>query len=246
VRREHHSLHSLAIGTARDVLVFGHHGRPLLAFPSEQGSAFDYENNGMVGANQHLIDEGRLKIYCVGSFDAHSWVANDLPLEERARRHDLYEDWILNQVVPFISEDCGGAQEVITTGCSFGAFHAANFALKRADLFPLAIGHSGVYDISHLGWGERGESAYFNNPMDYVANLDGDHLEWLRSHVSLLLIAGRGMWEDTTGALESTTRFAGRLSEKGLRYELDLWGHDVPHDWPSWRAQIAHHLHRFV
>lgn len=200
----------------------------------------------MVGANQHLIDEGRLKIYCVGSFDAHSWVADDLSLEERARRHGLYEDWILNQVVPFISEDCGGAQEVITTGCSFGAFHAANFALKRADVFPLAIGHSGVYDISHLGWGERGESAYFNNPVDYVANLHGDHLEWLRTHVSLLLIAGRGMWEDTTGALESTTRFAGRLAEKGLRYELDLWGHDVPHDWPSWRGQIAHHLHRFV
>ena len=27
---------------------------------------------------------------------------------------------------------------------------------------------------------------------------------------------------------------------------LDLWGHDVPHDWPSWRRQIAHHLPRFV
>jgi len=30
-----------------------------------------------------------------------------------------------------------------------------------------------------------------------------------------------------------------------IRHELDLWGHDVPHDWPSWRAQIAHHLPRF-
>jgi esterase/lipase superfamily enzyme len=29
-----------------------------------------------------------------------------------------------------------------------------------------------------------------------------------------------------------------------LRHELDLWGHDVPHDWPSWRAQLAHHLPR--
>lgn len=26
---------------------------------------------------------------------------------------------------------------------------------------------------------------------------------------------------------------------------LDLWGHDVPHDWPSWRAQLAHHMPRF-
>jgi esterase/lipase superfamily enzyme len=35
------------------------------------------------------------------------------------------------------------------------------------------------------------------------------------------------------------------LAEKGIRHELDLWGYDVPHDWPSWRAQWAHHLPRF-
>ena len=37
-----------------------------------------------------------------------------------------------------------------------------------------------------------------------------------------------------------------QAKEKGLRVETDLWGHDVPHDWPSWRAQLAHHLPRFV
>jgi esterase/lipase superfamily enzyme len=64
--------------------------------------------------------------------------------------------------------------------------------------------------------------------------------------VSLLLIAGQGQWEDTTGALESTRRFAQLLGEKGISHELDLWGHDSPHDWPAWRAQIAHHLPRFL
>jgi esterase/lipase superfamily enzyme len=77
------------------------------------------------------------------------------------------------------------------------------------------------------------------------AQLYGDHLDWLRSRVSLLLVCGQGMWEDTTGALESTKRLAWLLGEKGIPHELDLWGHDVAHDWPSWRAQIAHHLPRF-
>jgi esterase/lipase superfamily enzyme len=49
-----------------------------------------------------------------------------------------------------------------------------------------------------------------------------------------------------TGALESTKRFGSILAEKGIRHEVDLWGHDVPHDWPSWRRQIAHHLPRFL
>ncbi|HEY3003014.1 MAG TPA: esterase, partial [Kribbellaceae bacterium] len=95
------------------------------------------------------------------------------------------------------------------------------------------------------GWGERGEAAYFNNPLDYVNHLHGDHLEWLRSRLSVLLVCGQGQWEDTTGSLESTRRMAGLLAEKSIPHELDLWGHDVPHDWPSWRAQWAHHLPRF-
>ena len=246
MRRDHLSLFSPAMGVDGGVMVYGHYGRPVLVFPSEQGRCFDYENNGMVGVLAHLIEEGRLKIYAVDSFDGATWVDKSIPLEERARRHTAYEDWILNQVVPFIHDDSGGFQEIITTGCSFGAYHAANFALKRADLFPVAIGQSGVYDVSHLGWGERGDAVYFNNPMDYVAHLGGDHLEWLRERVSLLLVCGQGQWEDTTGALESTKAFAGLLASKGIRHELDLWGHDVPHDWPSWRNQIAHHMPRFV
>ena len=75
--------------------------------------------------------------------------------------------------------------------------------------------------------------------------MGGDHLEWLRGRLSVLLVCGQGMWEDTTGALESSKRLAGLLSEKGIPHELDLWGHDVPHDWPSWQAQLAHHLPRF-
>ena len=88
----------------------------------------------------------------------------------------------------------------MTLGCSLGAFHAANFALKRADLFPLAMCLSGTYDpAAWNGWGERGTAAYFNNPLDYVRHLHGDHLDWLREHVSLLLVCGQGQWEDTTG-----------------------------------------------
>jgi esterase/lipase superfamily enzyme len=233
----------LELGDAR-VLAYGHWGRPLLVFPSELGKRWDWEDNGMIGALKPLIDDGRVKVYCADGADAWTWRADDVPLEERARRHGEYERWITDTVAPFIHDDSGG--EIVATGTSFGAYHAANFALKRADVFPIAICMSGVYDVSVVGWGERGDAVYFNNPLDYVQHLDGEHLDWLRSRASLLLVCGQGQWEDTTGALESTKRFAWLLGEKGLRHELDLWGHDVPHDWPSWRAQIAHHLPRFV
>jgi esterase/lipase superfamily enzyme len=187
-----------------------------------------------------------VKVYAVDSFDSGSWYRHDLPLEGRAQLHGLYEDWIVNQVVPFIRDDAGGGAEIMVTGVSFGAYHAANFALRHADLFPLAICQSGVYDVSVVAGGERGDAVYFQNPADYVANLGGDHLDWLRGRVNLLLVCGQGAWEDSTGALDSTRRFSHQLGEKGIRHELDVWGHDVPHDWPAWRAQIAHHLPRFV
>ena len=228
-----------------NVRTYGHYGRPLLAFASEGGPAWQWEENGMVSAIGDLLEAGRVKLYCVDSHDMASWSNLSIPLEERAREHGHYERWILDEIVPMIQSD-SHTHEIALSGASMGAFHAANFALKRADLFPLSICLSGNYDPSQWhGWGERGETAYFNNPMDYVGNLHGDHLDWLRERLSLVLVVGQGQWEDTTGSLHSTRSFASLLESKGLRCELDVWGYDVPHDWPSWRAQLAHHLPRF-
>jgi esterase/lipase superfamily enzyme len=247
VRREWHEVYSPAIGSAGTVLIYGNWGRPVLVFPSEQGKAVDYENNGMVGAVEDLIEGGRTKLYCVDAYDAESWARRDLPTEERARRHGAHESWIVEQVVPFVHADCGGPIEIIATGCSLGAYHAVNFALRRADLFPLAIGLSGNYDPSSWnGWGELGDATYFNNPMASVANLAGDHLDWLRSRLSIVLVVGQGAWEThPTGALPSTRALAGLLQEKGIRCELSEWGFDVAHDWPWWQRQLAYHLPRF-
>jgi esterase/lipase superfamily enzyme len=227
------------------VLAYGHYGRPLVAFPSENGEPHDWEDRGMVEAIARLLDEGKVKLYCVPSFDRDSWTRGDLSLEERARRHGHYEWWVLTKLVPFVQAD-SQTHELMAAGASFGAYHSVNFCLKRSDLFPLAIGMSGVYDVAVQGGGERGEAVYFNNPVDYVTNLHGDHLDWLRRQASVLLVCGQGQWEDTTGALDSTKRFGALLAEKGIPHEVDLWGHDVPHDWPSWRRQLAHHLPRFL
>ena len=227
------------------VVAHGHWGRPVIAFPSEDGEPYDWEDRGMVDALGSLLGEGRLKLYCAPSYDRESWTRRDLPLEERARRHGHYEWWLLERLLPFVQAD-SHTHDAVVAGASFGAYHAVNFCLKRADVFPVAIGLSGVYDVSVQGGGERGDAVYFANPVDYVANLEGEHLDWLRGHATVVLVCGQGQWEDTTGALDSTKRFGALLAEKGLRHEVDLWGHDVPHDWPSWRAQIAHHLPRFV
>ncbi len=232
------------------VIRYGHWGRPVLVIPSEQGRAWDYENNGMIAAISGLIDGGRAKVYCVDSFDHLSWSNGSLALEDRARVHQNYERWIVDRVLPAIHADSPGFDSgtgIVTTGCSLGAFHALSLTLKRADLFPVAVCLSGSYDPSGWhAWGERGEQAYFTNPTDFVPNLHGDHLDWLRSRMFAVLVVGQGAWEThPTQSLPSTRRMAQLLADKGLPHELDVWGHDVSHDWVWWQRQIAHHLPRF-
>lgn len=229
------------------LIAYGHFGRPVLVFPSEQGRAWDFENNGMIDAVADLLDAGRVKLYCVDSADSWTWSDRSIPIEERARRHSAYESWVCSRVVGWISSDCAGRLDIMTVGCSLGAFHAVNFALKHAHVFPLAMGMSGNYDpTTWHSWGEQGDATYFNNPIAYVSQLDGGHLDWLRERLSVLLVVGQGAWEvSPTGALPSTQRLAALLAEKGIKHELDVWGYDIPHDWPSWQRQLAHHLPRF-
>ncbi|MDX6388495.1 MAG: hypothetical protein QOD85_2297, partial [Gaiellaceae bacterium] len=44
------------------VLAYGHYGRPVIAFPSENGAAADWEERGMVDSLAPLLDDGRIKL----------------------------------------------------------------------------------------------------------------------------------------------------------------------------------------
>lgn len=229
------------------VIRHGHYGRPVLVFPSEGGRAEDFADNGMVSAVQWLVDSGRVTIFCVDSLDSWSWSDRSVSIEQRAQRHALYQGWLEEAVVPAIYGIIGGHADIITLGASMGAYHAVQFAFQRADLAPLAIGLSGNYDVGTWhAWGDRGGATYFANPTDYVAGLEGDHLDWLRQRLSILIVCGQGDWEThPTGSLPSAQRFAELLRSKGITHQLDLWGNDVSHDWPWWRRQLEHHLPRF-
>jgi esterase/lipase superfamily enzyme len=244
MRRDVWTIDSPATGGAGRVVAYGHWGVPVLFFPAEAGSAFDIEDHGIVHALAGAIEAGRIKLYAVDSLDGRTWSDTSIDLEERARRHGGYQEWITDRVVPAIHGDCGGPTGIVTAGVSLGAFHAVNSALRRADLFPHALGLSGNYDpTSWQGWGNRGDALYFNAPLMYLANMDGDHLDWLRRSVFVQLCVGRGAWEEhPTRALSSTFELAGVLRDKGIPHSVDLWGEDSPHDWPSWARMAQKHL----
>lgn len=121
MERVHVDIDAPAFGRTGAVIRYGHWGRPVVVFPSEAGRAWDYENNGMVDAVAPLIEAGRIKLYCVDSFDDQTWSDKWLSLEERARRQGGYEEWITGPVASFIGADTPGASDAVVTGCSMGA-----------------------------------------------------------------------------------------------------------------------------
>ncbi len=241
MKRRHEMIESPAMGRRMHVWAFGDFGAPLLVFPSAAGFAHEWDRQGMVEVLAPLIDGGKLKLYCPESNVSQAWTDRETDPRLRIRHHQAYERFILDDLVPAIRFDCRNDDiRIATSGASLGAFYAANFALKQPEIFHYALCLSGRYETTGFTGGYSDRDVYFNNPMAYVPNLEGEHLARVRDHTHLTLVCGQGKWEE--GCIEETQAFAGLLEAKGISHFRDIWGHDVSHDWIWWQRQAWLHL----
>ena len=98
---------------------------------------------------------------------------------------------------------------------------------------------SGSYDIYNYLENHFDDNVYYNNPSMYLKNLDDHyHLPRLQQSDFVVIASGQGSYE----APERSREFSGLLSSKGIPHKLELWGHDVNHDWPWWRKMLPYYL----
>lgn len=77
--REYYKGHSSGLGREMELLVFGHTGLPVIAFPTSGGRFFEFEDKGMIGALADRIDTGQLQLFCVDSVNMESWYNRQIP-----------------------------------------------------------------------------------------------------------------------------------------------------------------------
>jgi esterase/lipase superfamily enzyme len=237
----HELIPSRVMGRRVHLWRYGHFGAPLLVFPSASGMAHEWDAHGMLDALQDQIAGGKIKLYCTESNVAEAWTRRETDPAWRIQRHMLFERYVVEELVPFIRQDCHTPEiPIAVSGTSLGAYYSANFALKFPRVFTYALCMSGRYDVSWLTHGFQSQDIYFNNPMAYTPNLNGNALEEVRRHTHLVLVCGQGKWED--GNIEETHAFADILASKGISHQRDLWGTDVAHEWRWWRRQARYHL----
>jgi len=238
---QHHQQPGQALGRPMELREFGDRGQPLVVFPSQDGHARDFEGFGMIDACAPLIEAGRVRFFVVDGNDWESWTNHGVPLAERARRHLDYDRYVMEEVVPF-ARARSGRDTLWTTGCSMGAFHAANFFFRRPDVFDGVIGISGLYDTRSFVGDFCNDDVYFNSPLLYLERLEDTRvLEALR-RASITFQVGQGAYEEA--CLHDTRALERILVAKGVPAWFDYWGHDVNHDWPWWRKMLPHALER--
>ncbi len=235
MHREHHKWYSPRLQHDMELLVHGHAGARVLVFPTSRGRFFEYEDRGMVANLSDAIEAGQLQLYCVDSVDGESFYNWQSSPGWRLWRHTLYEEYLLNEVLPF-SHSKNANPFLISHGCSFGAYHAANIALRHPWLFGRVLGLSGKYDMSSFFPGYYGDDLYYNTPPHFVAGLgDGPQLDAIR-HMDIILASGK---DDSN--IESTRALSRVLWSKGAGNALREWD-GWSHDWPYWARMVRTYI----
>jgi esterase/lipase superfamily enzyme len=225
-----------------ELLIFGHSGRAVLFFPTRMARFYDYENWGIVGALQDRIYNGELQLFCVDSIDAESFYNNCVHPSVRICRHLQYEQYILHEVLPLMRDKNGGDYFEVA-GCSMGAFHAVNLALKHPHLFKKAVCMSGRFDLTKqiqdfrdLFDGYHNQNIYFNIPHQFVANLHDDHILNAIRNMEIILAIGQ-----TDPFLQNNQEFSELLWSKGIHNQLHIWD-NYAHRARYWRQMVQLYL----
>lgn len=213
-----------------ELLEFGHGGARVIAFPTSQGSFHEWEDRGMVHALRHHLESGWLHLTCVSNVDGESWYSNSHPYW-RVRRHDQYDRYLLNEVLPFTWHR-NPTPYLITVGASFGAYYALDFGLRYPQWVNRVISMSGLTDIRKFCHGYHDDLIYFHNPVEFIPNEhEGWRLDALRRQ-DIVLAVGNG-----DGLVHQNRELSGKLWQKGIGNALREWD-GFAHDWPVWHKMI--------
>ncbi|MGJ8744620.1 esterase family protein [Polaribacter sp.] len=238
MKREYHKWYSPNLEKEMELLVFGHTGTKVLFFPPRMGRFFDYENWNVIEALKQKITNGELQIFCVDSVDIESFYNNLKDPNYRIYRHIQYEKYVLEEVLP-LANLINHNKNVVSAGCSLGAYHAVNIAMRHPTIFYKVVGMSGRYDLTKskgsfkdLLSGFHNDFVYFNMPNQYLKNLKDSFLIAQLRKIKIILAIGK---QDQF--LDSNYKLSNILHEKGIPHELFEWNEEA-HKACFWRDMV--------
>jgi esterase/lipase superfamily enzyme len=239
MKRELASWYSPSLQKEMPIAAYGDYGFALLLVPTAAADYLEYERFQLMDTLAPYINSGKVKVFSINSINKESWLNKEMQGEHKGIRHNQFNNYVFDEVVPFIRTNTSAETPIITCGASFGALHSMNLFLKRPDLINGVIAMSGVYDLSEYTDGFFDDQVYFNSPQHYKPNLtDNWYLDNIRKSNHIHILTGSGDYEDPN----ASRRFSEVLHNKGIPHDLDIWGPEWKHDWPTWKAMLPAYL----
>lgn len=219
------------------MLVFGNSGFPVVVFPTSRARYYQAKDFGLINSVAHIIDSGKVKIFCPDSIDNLSWYNQNIPPAERVKMQFRYEEVILNDVFEYAFQDTGFDKAAVA-GCSFGGYHSANIAFRNPDKVGYLFSMGGASNIKRFLDGYYDVNCYFNNPPDYLSNLDDD---WYLKRIKQMgIILGTGEFDM---CLDENRVLSEILTQKNIAHWFDN-RKNVGHDWHWWKEMFVDYLNK--
>src|SRR3984957_2016159 len=184
MQRSYEAWTSRHLGRPMEMLWFGTAGYPVLMFPTSMGRFYQYEDQHTVDQLAAKVDAGQMQLVCVDSVDAESWYNDAAPPAARGERQAQYDAYLRDELAPYVQARAG-RPDLGVFGCSFGGYHASNFAARHPEIVTKAVCFSGIYDIHRFLHGYWDDTDYYQCPTAYIPNMDGAltdklrHIDWV-------------------------------------------------------------------
>jgi esterase/lipase superfamily enzyme len=213
---------------------WGYFGSPVLIYPTAGGDFEEIERFHLLSALSGLVDGGRIKVYSVDGIAVRAWLSGTQPPEACARLQDAYDTFVYEEVLQRIRVDCRDPRiEPVLVGASLGAFFAIGAICRHPEVFRLAFGLSGVYDLAAALGGVSGPRVGAYSPVEDLSNLTASRLGQLRQR-KIFLGSGQGDYETPA----ESQRLADAATSRAVPCSFSLWGPDRDHTWSTWCAML--------
>ncbi len=226
-----HKWYSPNLNRDIEVLSFGHQGYPIILFPTSMGSYNETKDFKLIESVNWYLDNGLVKIYCPDGIDATSWYNKNIHPADRVKNHIWYDLMLLQELVPLAQRETG-VDRVATAGCSFGGYHATNFAFRHPDVVKYVFNMGAAFDIKDQMDGYYDDNMYFNTPLDFIPDAQNSLFN------DIYVVLGTGTQDM---CWDANVKLAEILHNKGIKHWLDV-RQNASHDWPAWREMFPHYL----
>jgi len=210
----------------------------------------------MVDELAPYLDAGQIQLWTVDSIDEQTFFRPRKNWRIAMWRQEQWMAYLHEEFIPMVvhenrqaNHQTGfqpgpGGKKLMLTGCSMGAFHAANYFFRNPHGIDSLIALSGVYSPVSFTGGYMNQALRANSVLDYMSDPISPARRRAYDAARLVFCSGQGPGEEEM--LADTEALDEVLEQQSIHAWVDIWGEDADHDWVWWKQQLMYYLEHIL